>query len=215
MSNTPIKKLLIGLIFLLLICLSMPLGAAACEIVTVEAPGQSKYTTPIIHSDYSFTPGASIEVVTCSLSPNDGSATLSCSSIASSRGQAWIALRFHENACGTYTATVQYAGKPCLKYKIKHKRSCPTAPSSGTTSSSGATEPRKLFIVSGDNQTGLIGEPLADPFVVRVRDREQDNKPLEGVKVTFTVLTGGGSLSTTTAITDISGFGKKYTHPRR
>ena len=206
MSSTLIKKQLIGLIFLLLICFSMPLDAAACEIVTGEAPGQSKYTAPISHSDYSFTPGASIEVVTCSLSPNDGSATLSCSPVASSRGQAWFALRFHENACGTYTATVQYAGKPCIKYKIKHKRSCPTAPSTGTTSS--LPEPRKLFIVSGDNQTGLIGEPLAEPFVVRVRDRDQDNKPLEGVQVTFTVLTGGGSLSTTTAITDVRGLAK-------
>ena len=67
--------------------------------------------------------------------------------------------------------------------------------------------PTTLSTVSDDNQTGIIGETLADPFVVRVRD--QYSKPLEGATVTFIVTAGGGSFeTTTTTITDISGRAK-------
>ena len=61
----------------------------------------------------------------------------------------------------------------------------------------------RLLIISGKHQSGLPGEPLAAPFAVRVRD--PDNRPVEGVRVTFTVLTGGGTLSTTATQTDASG----------
>ena len=61
-----------------------------------------------------------------------------------------------------------------------------------------------LEVVSGDNQSGLTGETLADPFVVEVRDQNGD--PLEGVTVTFTVSAGGGSLSDTSVDTDANGL---------
>ena len=61
----------------------------------------------------------------------------------------------------------------------------------------------KLLIISGHDQTGLVGERLAEPFAVRVRDH--DNKPLEGVGVTFAVTGGGGTLSTTATATDANG----------
>ena len=60
-----------------------------------------------------------------------------------------------------------------------------------------------LSIISGDNQTGVVGETLANPFVVEVRDR--NDTPVAGVTVTFTVLTGGGTLSATTGTTDANG----------
>ena len=63
--------------------------------------------------------------------------------------------------------------------------------------------PTTLSIISGDNQTGLIGEPLANPFVVEVRD--ENSNPLENVTVNFAVLTGGGTLNTTTVMTDANG----------
>ena len=207
MSSTPIKKQLIGLIFLLFICLSMPLGAAAGETHTVQVqpgdPGIRVDFGLVLCAPYCNPIGGAL---TWGLSPNNGTATLSSSAEADGEGRAWFELDFNANACGTYTVTVRLTRDPRptsnIKFIISGKPSCSTG------SSSGATEPRKLFIVSGYNQTGLIGEPLAEPFVVRVRDREQDNKPLEGMKVTFTVLTGGGSLSTTTAITDQDGLAK-------
>ena len=61
----------------------------------------------------------------------------------------------------------------------------------------------RLLIISGGNQTGIIGETLANPFAVRVRD--PDNKPLGGVPVTFTVTAGGGTLSTTSTTTNAKG----------
>ena len=63
--------------------------------------------------------------------------------------------------------------------------------------------PTTLSTVSDDNQTGLTGETLADPFVVDVHDQYGD--PMEGVTVTFTLLTGDGALSTETPMTDANG----------
>ena len=63
--------------------------------------------------------------------------------------------------------------------------------------------PTTLSIVSDDNQTGLTGETLADPFVVQVHDQYGD--PMAGVMVTFTLLTGDGALSTETPTTDANG----------
>ena len=60
-----------------------------------------------------------------------------------------------------------------------------------------------LKVISGDNQTGLTGEALVNPFVVEVRD--QYDAPMEGITVTFVVSAGGGRLSATAAMTDANG----------
>jgi hypothetical protein len=64
--------------------------------------------------------------------------------------------------------------------------------------------PTTLEGISGDNQNGLTGEVLANPFVVEVRDQNSDL--MEGVTVTFTVNAGGGSLSDTSVKTDANGL---------
>ena len=51
--------------------------------------------------------------------------------------------------------------------------------------------PTTLEYVSGNNQSGLTGETLMQPFVVEVYDQYDD--PMEGVTVTFVVNIGGGS----------------------
>ena len=53
-------------------------------------------------------------------------------------------------------------------------------------------KPTELNIVSGNNQSGKSGKPLARPFVVSVKDK--GGEPLGGVDVTFEVTTGGGKL---------------------
>ena len=60
---------------------------------------------------------------------------------------------------------------------------------------SGWTRPRptKLVIISGDEQQGAPGSALAHPFTVEVRD--QFDKPLPDVSVTFTVIAGKGRFS--------------------
>jgi adhesin/invasin len=53
------------------------------------------------------------------------------------------------------------------------------------------------------NQTGTIGLPLAEPISVQVTD--QAGNPVANVIVTWTVLTGGGSVATATSTTDGNG----------
>ena len=53
--------------------------------------------------------------------------------------------------------------------------------------------PRRLVLVSGDDQHGRTGESLADPFVVEARDQYDD--PLPGVQITFAVTEGGGRVA--------------------
>lgn len=57
--------------------------------------------------------------------------------------------------------------------------------------------------VSGDAQTGTIGQTLTQPLVVRVQDQFGNN--VSGVNVTWTVLTGGGSVAPPNAATDAAG----------
>ena len=63
--------------------------------------------------------------------------------------------------------------------------------------------PPTLTSVSGNNQIAAAGTALENPFVVEVRDG--DSNLLEGIVVTFAVLTGGGSLSNTTRTTGANG----------
>ena len=60
-----------------------------------------------------------------------------------------------------------------------------------------------LLKISGYNQQGASGVPLAQPFVVAVQD--ENGSAVEGVQVTFTVTEGGGTLSSTTSTTDANG----------
>ena len=63
--------------------------------------------------------------------------------------------------------------------------------------------PQTLTKVSDVEQQGPAGGILGDPFVVRVLDQNGD--PVAGATVTFTVTTGEGTLSVTTATTDENG----------
>ncbi|MFQ5606084.1 MAG: phytase, partial [bacterium] len=56
-----------------------------------------------------------------------------------------------------------------------------------------ASVPVHFVMIDGDNQTGVIGETLAEPLVVEVRDNFQN--PVAGVTVTFEVIAGEGTLS--------------------
>ena len=53
----------------------------------------------------------------------------------------------------------------------------------------GIRTPKKIEIISGDDQQGLPGAALEEPFVVEVRD--QSDKPLSNAEVTFSVTSGG------------------------
>ena len=73
----------------------------------------------------------------------------------------------------------------------------------GTITTVEQAMPHTLTKVSGDGQEGTVGEPLAKPFVVSVLD--QEGSAFAGAVVTFSVTAGGGTLSSTTATTDVNG----------
>ena len=58
-------------------------------------------------------------------------------------------------------------------------------------------------IVSGNDQSSIVGMALAQPFVVEVSD--ENGLAFEGVPVTFTVTKGGGSLQSEITMTDADG----------
>ncbi len=65
------------------------------------------------------------------------------------------------------------------------------------------SRPQSLVKTSGEGQEGPAGRPLAKPFVVSVLD--QNGSAFAGAVVRFSVTTGGGTLSPTTATTDANG----------
>lgn len=52
----------------------------------------------------------------------------------------------------------------------------------------------RLSMVSGNNQAGAVGQPLGDPFVVRVVG--QRGNPISGAVVLWDIVEGGGDLPT-------------------
>ena len=70
---------------------------------------------------------------------------------------------------------------------------------------SAATEVR---MVSGNKQNGYLNSRLIHPFVVTVRDA--DDEPVAGVQVTFQVIAGNGTLSVTNPWTDSEGAAGTY-----
>jgi uncharacterized repeat protein (TIGR01451 family) len=67
-----------------------------------------------------------------------------------------------------------------------------------------AAVPATLALVSGDNQTGTVGQPLSAPLVVKVTDA--NNSPVPNVSVTFSVLAGGGTVAQSPVSTNTQGL---------
>ena len=68
--------------------------------------------------------------------------------------------------------------------------------------------PETLKSISGDYQPNAPNQRLAHPFVVAVRDA--DNEPVAGVQVTFRITQGGGKLSITNPWTDSNGHAQTF-----
>ncbi|HXY68736.1 MAG TPA: hypothetical protein VEH62_04765, partial [Gemmatimonadales bacterium] len=63
--------------------------------------------------------------------------------------------------------------------------------------------PVAIGLFSGGGQTGGVGAPLGQPVVVRVK--AADSLGVQGIPVTFAVVSGGGVVSKTTDTTDATG----------
>jgi len=72
------------------------------------------------------------------------------------------------------------------------------------TQTAEAANPTSLVLVSGNEQTGAVGTPLADSLVVRLLD--DNGNGVGGKAISWVVGTGGGSASPVTATTNPNGF---------
>jgi plastocyanin len=73
----------------------------------------------------------------------------------------------------------------------------------GTNPPAGDDTPAAIAVSSGDNQTGTAGAALSNPLVVLVTDPDGD--PVADVTVTWTILSGGGSLASATSTSNAQG----------
>ncbi len=64
--------------------------------------------------------------------------------------------------------------------------------------------PASIVVESGNEQSGYTAMKLAESLAVKVLDAQ--GEPIEGVEVSWTVVAGGGSLSTSTSETSASGI---------
>ena len=62
--------------------------------------------------------------------------------------------------------------------------------------------PQSIEKISGENQRSSVGSELAKPFEVEVRD--QNGNPLQGIQVTFVVITGNGRFSGDSTVKNMS-----------
>jgi len=71
-----------------------------------------------------------------------------------------------------------------------------------------ASAPAQMTKLSGDRQAGPVGAELPLPLVVQIRD--EFGAALEGVDVSWNVVTGGGNLSSATTTSDATGLAKVF-----
>ena len=197
-GNKPMNRRTYLLLLLIIVCLSIPSGAAAQYTISIISgngqtghPGQAlkPFVVEVRQN------GSPVRVFVTFLPSSSDSVSLTNTFVQTGpdgRAQSTVTPR---GGAGTITITVRV-----------NSGNQPSVTFTATITIPPPPEPPKLprlFIISGGNQTGIIGETLANPFAVRVRD--PDNNPLEGVPVTFTVTAGGGTLSTTATVTDAKG----------
>ena len=112
---------------------------------------------------------------------------------------------------GQSETTLTFASEPGIHQVEASVVGFPSLTQTFTAASTGEVSPPPpepsrvtgLSIVSGNNQSGEVGKPLAQPLVVGVLD--QYGKPFAGIVVAFAVTLGGGQLSATRVMTDIYG----------
>ena len=213
------KTQIVGFILFLFLCVLVPLGVAGPAPYTISYSGPS-HIPPGGSGTFTFTvkkdgiPQSSVTMYN-RRRPEANSWLDNDTPVTDANGEAQMTLTLESTASGTYritgTAPDREGGKQFdedIDYVrfdviVGNPPSSSSSLSSSSSSSSSSQPLRRLLRISGDNQQGLPGETLANPFVVEVRN--QEDEPAEGIAVTFYVLTGGGSLSAEVVVTDSNG----------
>lgn len=119
-----------------------------------------------------------------------GGGTLSAATaLSNAQGQVQTTLTLGKTA-GTNTVTANATGLSGSPVTF-----------SATGTAGAATQ---IALASGNNQTAKVGTALAMPLVVSAKDA--NGNPVSGLAVTYAVASGGGTLSATTATTNLLGL---------
>ena len=186
----------------------MPLGATAQSLEAISGPTHGKpgdtLTFVVEARDSDGNPQSGVEVL-FGKSPSDDTSKLRPYDTATGvDGWAKTTLILKSDAAGTYRVTAWRTDDATLTVIfIVMVDGVPPPTTTTTTTTEPLPEPTTLEIISGDGQEGVAGTVLADPFVVEVRD--ENNRPLEGVTVTFNVTQGTGAMSVVTSTTNLFG----------
>ena len=193
----------------LLICLSNPLGAIAQSLEPISGPTHGKsgdtLTFVVEARDSDGTPQPDVAVL-FGVSPSDDTAALGTySTMTDIGGRAKTALILENDAAGIYRISAWRPddGTLIAIFVVTVDAAPPPRSTVTTTTTDPPPEPTTLEKISGDNQEGVPGTVLTDPFVVEVRD--QDGEPLSRIPVTFTVTAGRGAMGVVTSRTDSDG----------
>ena len=213
------KTQIVGFILFLFLCVLVPLGVTSPSPYTISYSGPS-HIPPGGSGTFTFTvkkDGIPQSGVTMYIyrRPETKSSLSNETPVTDANGEAQMTLTLESAASGTYRITAsapdREGGKE-LDEDVDYVRfnvivgDSPSPLTLTTNTGPPPPPPRtetKLVRISGDDQEGLPGKPLADPFVVQVLD--EDGDPFEGATVKFSVLLGGGSLSARTPTTDADG----------
>ena len=187
----------------------MPLGAIAQSLEAISGPTHGKsgdtLTFVVEARDSDGNPQSGVEVL-FGRSPSDETSTLGIYR-ATPRvdGRAKTTLILGNNAVGIYRVTAWRTddGNLTVIFNVTIDPAPPPRSTTTTTTTESLPEPTTLEKISGDNQEGVAGAVLADPFVVEVRD--EDGDLLKRITVTFTITAGRGAMSVVTSTTDSDG----------
>ena len=186
----------------------MPLGAIAQSLEAISGPTHGKsgdiLTFVVEARDSDGNPQSGVEVL-FGRSPSDETSTLGIYSTTTRvGGRAKTTLILENNAIGIYRISAWRTDNNFTAiFNVTIDAAPPPRSTTTTTTTESLPEPTTLEKISGDNQEGVAGAVLADPFVVEVRD--EDGEPLKRITVTFTITAGRGAMSVVTSRTDSDG----------
>ena len=186
----------------------MPLPAAAQSLEAISGPthGTSGDTLTFVVEarDSDGTPEPEVQVHFGRSPADDTSELDTYRKTTNIDGRAKIRLILEDNAIGVYRISAWRDDDvgPTVIFTVTIDAPPPrfVTPTTPTTS---LPEPPTLSIVSGNNQEGVAGTVLPDPFVVEIRN--EDDKPVRRITVTFTITAGRGAMGVVTSTTDSDG----------
>ena len=167
-----------------------------------EGPASAQLAKPLVVSvlNQDGAPAAGVRV-TFSVTTGGGLLSATTDADPCAVGSSASSIAGHTDANGQASARLTLGGAPgtnTVKATVERLE-----PATFTATAAEQATPHRLTKVCGDSQEGLVGEQLAESFVVSVSD--EDGAAIAGVVVSFTVTAGGGTLSAPTATTDANG----------